>query len=218
MVPYRVANLSRLKPAPEYRRDHTYYEMPAALDLETSKTGSDPKKDFAFVYIWQLAVGDFVVYGRTLEELQEFIPVLQAELRLAYDFRLVVYIHFLKYDFHFLKNYLQIERDKFIARSSREPLRIRCNGCIELRDSYAYTEQPLWMIGVEVGIPKLPDYDHDKIRTPETQLTELELEYAEHDVLILTEYFQRESNFYGGISRIPLTATQRVTRIISSCL
>lgn len=218
MVPYRVANLSRLKPAPEYRRDHTYYELPAALDLETSKTGSDPKKDFAFVYIWQLAVGDFVVYGRTLEELQEFIPVLQAELRLAYDFRLVVYIHFLKYDFHFLKNYLQIEREKFIARSSREPLRIRCNGCIEFRDSYAYTEQPLWMMGVEVGIQKIPDYDHNKIRTPETQLTDLELEYAEHDVLILTEYFQRESSFYGGISRIPLTATQRVTRIISSCL
>ena len=26
MVPYRVANLSRLAPDPVYRRDHAYYE------------------------------------------------------------------------------------------------------------------------------------------------------------------------------------------------
>lgn len=216
MVPYRVANLSRLAPDPVYRRDHAYYEMPAALDLETSKNGSDPDRNLSWVYVWQLAIGDFVIYGRTLEELQDFLPTLQAELRLAYDFRLVVFIHFLKYDFHFLKRYLSIEKDKFIARSAREPIRIRCNGCIELRDSYAYTEQPLELMGREIGIQKLKDYDHNKIRTPETPLTPDELLYAEHDVLILTKYFERESNFYGGISRIPMTATQRVLRVISS--
>lgn len=218
MVPYRVANLAQLAPDPIYRRDHAYYELPAALDLETSKTGSDPKKDFSFAYLWTLAIGDYVIYGRTLEELQDFLPTLQAELHLVYDFRLVIYVHFLKYDFHFLKKYLQVENEKFLARSQREPLRIRCNGFFELRDSYSYTEQPLEMVGKAIGIQKMPGYDYDKIRTPETKLTPDELTYAEHDVLILTKYFEAESNFYGGISRIPLTATQRVTRVISTCL
>lgn len=215
MVPYRVANLEQLAPDPDYRRSHTYYEIPAALDVETSKTGLDQKHDFAFVYLWQLAIGEYVVYGRTPEELAEFLPVLQAELRLAYDFRLVIFVHFLKYDFQFLKKYLSIDPDGFIARTAREPLRIRCNGCIELRDSYSYTEQPLELMGKEIGTPKLAGYDHDRIRTPWTELTEDELAYGRNDVLILTRYYTREANFYGGISRIPITATQRVTRVIS---
>ena len=62
MVPYRVANLEHLAPDPDYRRSHTYYEIPAALDIETSKTGLDQKHDFAFVYLWQLAIGEYVVY------------------------------------------------------------------------------------------------------------------------------------------------------------
>ena len=216
MVPYRVANLAKLKPDPTYRRDHVYYEQPAALDIETSKTGTDPEHDFAFLYLWQFAIGDFVVYGRSLDELSDFLPTLQAELRLAYDFRLLVYVHFLKYDFQFIKSVLSVEPDRFIARSAREPLRIRCNGCIELRDSYAYTEQPLELMGREIGIQKVPGFDYDRIRTPETELDAAEIQYGENDVLILTRYFEREANFYGGIAKLPMTATQRVTRVISS--
>lgn len=217
MVPYRVANLAKLRPDSQYRKSHVYYEVPAALDIETSKTGNNPKKDFAFVYLWALAVGDFVVYGRSAEDLQEFLPILQAELRLCYDFRLVVFVHFLKYEFAFLHKYLQVESEKFIARSRHEPLRVWCNGCMELRDSYAYTEQPLEMLGREVGIQKLVEgMNYDEIRTPETELRPHELQYQENDVRILTEYFQRECNMYGGISSLPITATQRTKRMIST--
>lgn len=215
MVPYRVANLERLKPKKEYRKDHAFYELPAALDIETTKTGTDPDKDFAFVYLWAFAIGDYVVYGRTPEELQEFIPILRAELRLCIDFRLIVFVHFLKYEFAFLKKYLQIEPENFIARSKHEPLRIRCNDCLELRDSYAYTEQPLRQIGKAVGIPKL-ELEYSDVRTPETKLTDEELAYQANDVLILTRFFEQESNFYGGIGRLPLTATQRCKRYISA--
>lgn len=218
MVPYRVCNMEKLKPDPYYRKCHKYYEVPAALDIETSKTGTDPKKDFAFVYLWALAVGEFVVYGRSAEELADFLPTLRAELRLSIDFRLVVYVHFLKYEFHFLKRYLNVESAGFIARSAHEPLRVLCNDCIEMRDSYAYTEQPLEMLGREIGLHKVEGFDYDEIRTPQTKLRPDELEYQETDVLILTRYFQRECNFYGGISRIPLTATMRGKRVISQAL
>lgn len=216
MVPYRVANLEKLKPETRYRKDHKYYEVPAALDVETSKTGTDPAKDFAFVYLWAFAIGECVFYGRTPEELAEFIPVIKAELRLAVDFRLVVYVHFLKYDFSFLKRYLLVENEGFIARSSHEPLRILIEGCMELRDSYTYTEQSLEIMGREIGLHKVSGFDYDEIRTPETELKPDELHYQENDVLILTKYFERESNFYGGLSRVPLTATMRVQRVISA--
>lgn len=216
MVPFRVANLARLRPDTEYRKNHKYYELPAALDVETSKTGNDPDKDFAFVYLWALAVGEFVIYGRTPEDLAEFLPVLQSELRLTVDFRLLVFVHFLKYDFSFLKKYLQIESENFIARSKHEPLRVQVNGCIELRDSYTYTEQPLEKIGMEVGLRKVEGYDYDAIRTPYTEPTADELRYQETDVLILTRYFTYQANFYGGLSNLPITATQRVTRVISA--
>ena len=216
MVPFRVINLEKLRPDARYRKDHKYYELPAALDIETSRTGTDKKKDFAFIYLWGFAVGEVVAYGRTPAELIDYIHILRGELRLAIDFRLLVYVHFLKYEFQFLKHYLTIEEHDFIARSSHEPLRILCNDCIELRDSYTYTEQPLEIMGREIGLPKVDGFDYDVMRTPETPLTEQELFYQECDVLILTRYFTRESNFYGGISRIPLTATQRVQRVISA--
>lgn len=218
MVPYRVANLEHLKPDTKYRKDHKYYEIPAALDIETTRTGTDPQKDFAFVYLWAFAVGDFVVYGRSVDELLDFLPTLRGELRLAPDFRLVVYVHFLKYEFAFLKKYLQIEDAGFIARSKNEPLRVLCDDSLELRDSYTYTEQPLELMGREIGLHKVEVEDgfYDEIRTPQTKLTAHELEYQENDVLILTRYFERESNFYGGLSRVPLTATLRVQRVIAA--
>lgn len=216
MIPYRLANLEKLRPDTTYRKNHKYYEVPAALDVETTRTGTDPAKDFAFVYLWALAIGDYVVYGRTPEELAEFIPILKAELRLTVDFRLVVYVHFLKYDFSFLKKYLLIENENFIARSAHEPLRVLCEGCMELRDSYTYTEQSLELMGKEIGLHKVENFDYSEIRTPETKLTADELRYQETDVLILTRYYERESNFYGGLSRVPLTATMRVQRVISA--
>lgn len=218
MVPWRVANLENLKPETEYRRTHKYYELPAALDVETSRTGTDPDKDFSFVYLWGFAIGEFVLYGRTLSELRDAMRLIAGELRLATDFRLVVYIHFLKYEFFFLKRELDIESAGFIARSEHEPLRVLVGGCMEFRDSYAYTEQPLEIMGREIGLHKVEGFDYDVMRTPETPLTADELYYQECDVLILTRYFERESSFYGGISRIPLTATQRVGRVISNCL
>lgn len=216
MIPFRVANMEKLKPSAEYRKNHKYYELPAALDIETTKTGNNPAVDFAFIYLWAFAIGDFVMYGRTPEDLAECIRIVKGELRLALDFRLVVFVHFLKYEFHFLKRYLQIEAPGFIARSAHEPLRVNACDCLEFRDSYAYTEQPLYLMGREIGIPKIPDYNYDEIRTPQTELRQDELQYQENDVRILTAYFEREANFYGGISRIPITATQRVKRVISS--
>lgn len=185
-----------------------------AFDTETTTVEINGKK-YAFMYVWQFAVNDMAVYGRTWDEFREFLLNLRADLQLSLDYRLVVYVHNLKYDFQFFKNELNLE-GPFLARDARTIIKNTVNDVFEFRDSGCYTEEPLAMMGAEIGYHKLDGiaYDYTKIRHAYTPLTEEELEYCEHDVLILTKYYRREAEKYGGVKNIPITATRRVKRLI----
>lgn len=185
-----------------------------AFDTETSVCSYDGFQ-YAFMYVWQFAVNDVAVYGRTWDDLREFLLNLKADLHLSSHYKLVVYVHNLKYDFQFFKNELNLEGD-FLARDARTIIKNTVNDCFEFRDSGCYTEEPLYVMGQEIGYHKLDGitFDYSKVRHHLTPLTELELEYCEHDVLILTKYFRKEAEKYGSIKNIPITATRRVKRII----
>lgn len=176
-----------------------------------------PVCDCAFMYIWMFALGeDLIVYGRTWDDFKDWMLLLEDELQLAADYQLVIYVHDLRYEFGFMRKFLQIDDHKpIVARTQRVIIKFE-SGCFEWRDSYSYTEQPLKKMGEEVGIPKLPDFDYSKTRLPITKLTDRELEYCEHDVKILARYYAGEVNFYGLLSKMPLTLTKQVHRIISS--
>lgn len=212
MVYYKYANLSRLRPETDYRRNHKYFYEPAAFDIETTRY-----QDMAFMYIWQFAIGqDLVVYGRTWPEFQEWLRILEGELRLAHDFQLVVFVHDLRYEFGFCRTLLHIDEGSIIARTERKIIAFKA-GCFEFRDSYSYTEQPLRELGKAVGIPKGEDFDYSAIRLSCSSLSAEELKYCENDVRILTEYFAAARDEFGGtFSRVPLTLTKRVERFISS--
>ena len=51
MVYFRNADLSKLRPDTDYRRNHKYFFEPAAFDIETTRF-----QDLAFMYIWQFAI------------------------------------------------------------------------------------------------------------------------------------------------------------------
>lgn len=212
MVYFRNADLSKLRPDTEYRRSHKYFFEPAAFDIETTRF-----QDLAFMYIWQFAIGsELVVFGRTWPEFQEWLRILEGELRLAHDFQLVIFVHDLRYEFGFCRTFLHIDEGSIIARTERKIIAFKA-GCFEFRDSYSYTEQPLREMGKAVGIPKGEDFDYSAVRLPVTKLSEDELKYCENDVKILTEYFAQARDEFGGtFSRVPLTLTKRVERYISS--
>lgn len=205
--------LEEYKISVQYRRDHSYYPDIAAFDIETSRLDNA-----AFMYVWQFALGDLVVYGRTWTEFRQWLQVLREVLSLTIDFRLIIYVHMLKYEFAFLHRLVIVDEKNFIARSTRNVMQATIQGAFELRDSYVYTERSLEKIGDLVGIPKISGYDYSLIRTENTELTEKELEYCEHDVKILVAYFRQQRDFYGSVGRIPLTATQKVSRVISANL
>lgn len=207
---YRTNKYSLLVGAFDIETTTIYY--PA--DYEVEELRNQPH--FAFMYTWQFAVDDIAVYGRTWDEFTEFLLNLRADLELKIDRKLIVFVHNLKFEFAFMKKVkgIYFNETDFIARDRNDVIKCIVNDVFEFRDSYSYTEMPLEKMGEIVGLPKLKGYDYSLIRTSITPLTNNELSYCEHDVLILTRYFNSEADKYGYVANIPLTATRCVKRLI----
>ena len=195
------------------RHHHTPYV--AAFDTETSTITMDGNQ-IAFMYVWQMAVENEAFYGRTWSEFKRCLQKMKNEMHLAVDYKLIVYVHNLKYDFGFYKKEVNLDGSDFVARSRRTVLKHIMDDCFEVRDSAVYTEEPLEHMGEEIGIPKMKGYDYSRIRHALTPLTPEELEYCEHDVLILTKYFRLEAEKLNcSIYKLALTATQKIKRGIN---
>lgn len=201
----------------KYMQSHGYTPHVGALDIETSTNG-----EFAWMYLWAFAIDDKIFYGRTVDDLRNFLRRLADRLDLRTDYRLATYIHNAKYDLSFLRcdiSLLSKRKDDFIARTRRQIIRCCMEVCYEVRDSAIYSERPLRDMGIEIGMRKIETYDYNLIRTPETDLTDEDLTYVGRDVHILTTYYRLQLEEYGGqygsIGDIPLTATGRVKRLIS---
>lgn len=195
------------------RHHHTPYV--AAFDTETSTIKHD-EEQIAFMYVWQMAIENEAFYGRTWSEFKMCLQKMKNEMHLAVDYKLIVYVHNLKYDFGFYKKEINLDGNDFVARSRRTILKHIMDDCFEVRDSAVYTEEPLEHMGEEIGIPKMKGYDYNRIRHALTPLTPEELEYCEHDVLILTRYFRLEAEKLNcSIYKLALTATQKIKRGIN---
>lgn len=195
------------------RHHHTPYV--ASFDTETSTIEKDGEQ-IAFMYVWQMAVENEAFYGRTWSEFKMCLQKMKNEMHLAVDYKLIVYVHNLKYDFGFYKKEVNLDGSDFVARSRRTVLKHIMDDCFEVRDSAVYTEEPLEHMGEEIGIPKMKGYDYSRIRHALTPLTPEELEYCEHDVLILTKYFRLEAEKLNcSIYKLALTATQKIKRGIN---
>lgn len=182
--------------------------IPAAFDTEASSfTDADHGNDVGLCYIWMFGIRDTVVYGRYLDEFVTLVTKLNEFLK-RYKQMLYVYVHFLKYDFSFIKKLFKWD-DVFI-RSMREPLYARY-GNIEFRDSLALAGgRGLAYIGKHLRTKVLKaegDLDYDKIRTPETPLVTKELHYCEMDIRVLCQYIREKIEDDGDITKIPYTNT-----------
>lgn len=200
----------------EKYNDKKYISLIAAFDIETSTVEIDDENKIAFMYVWQMAIENVIFYGRTWEDFRRCLEKIQNELSLNSKFKMVVYVHSMKFDFSFFKSECNVSSQDFLARDSHDVIKCIVNDCFEFRDSYCYTEKPLEDMGREIGISKMDgeEYDYKKIRHSETPLTPYELQYCENDVKILVKYFRRECERYGSIADVPLTLTQRVKKVL----
>lgn len=182
--------------------------IPSAFDTEASSfIDPDHGNEVGLCYIWMFGIRDTVVYGRYLDEFVSLVTKVNEFLERQKQ-KLYVYVHFLKYDFSFIKKLFNWN-DVFI-RSMREPLYARC-GNIEFRDSLALAGgRGLAYIGKHLRTKVLKaegDLDYDKIRTPETPLVTKELHYCEMDIRVLCQYIKEKIEDDGDITKIPYTNT-----------
>lgn len=191
----------------------SYYNIPAAFDIETSSFYQDGIKDphtkRAIMYIWMLGVYDVVTYGRTWNELVSLITVLKQVLDLNDNKRLLMYVHNLPYEFGFMRKWL--EWDEVFILSKLKPVTARSGG-LEFRCSLKLSGgRSLENVGKELKryhVEKaVGNLDYNIIRTPNTPLSQKELLYCENDIRVLLSYIQEKIESDGDITRIPLTNT-----------
>lgn len=198
-----------------------YKDLLCAWDIETARI---PGTEEAACYHWQFQLGfdHPTIYGRYLEEFRDFLDRIAAELET--DETLVVYVHGLHYEFHFLRELYEIKTEDVFALGSRKPVRVWLyNKKIELRCSYILTNMSLglWTKEMKVAHKKedSDDYDHTLVRYPWTDLSKEELKYCRHDVLGLIEALQVQLDLHGdSLATIPLTSTGYVRRDVKKCM
>ena len=164
------------------------------------------------MYIWQICIEGNVVFGRRWEELQEFMKNVVNAYKLSEGERVIVYVHNLSFEFQFIQDYF-----KFIdvfAMASRSILTAK-TAHLEFRCSYKLSNMSLAKF-IEntpntLHYKGVDDLDYATVRTPDTELTEVEYGYCFNDVKGLYECVMellKEDN----IATIPLTSTGYVRR------
>lgn len=162
-----------------------------------------------FMYIWQLSVNDIVYYGRTFEELDEFLFMLDND-----EVRKIIFVHNLSFEFQFLKGYFNFE--DVVARKSRHVMRCKFSDYnISLQCSYYMSNCALKSLPKLFGLDVVKmegDLDYSLLRNSKTLLTDKELKYCENDCLVVYKYILRELETYERVDKIPITSTGKVRR------
>lgn len=162
------------------------------------------------MYIWMISVNDIVYYGRTWDELKEFLKILDNYI----PHKKFFFIHNLAFEFQYLKSHFNMK--DVVARKSRKVM--KCNFedfNIECRCTYLMTNSKLEIIPNLYKLPvnkMIGDLDYKLIRTPKTILTEEELGYCENDCLIIYYYILYELETYKELNKIPITSTGHVRK------
>lgn len=192
-----------------------YVNIACSFDIETSSFYEKNEKR-SVMYIWQFAINDDVLIGRTWGDFISLLRALQCFLFLDDKRRIVIYIHNLSYEFQFFRK--QIPISEVFATDDRKPLYCICPWGFEFRCSYRLSGYSLSTVANNLQrfkIRKLVgDLDYSLVRHSKTEIKKEELGYCVNDVLIVTAYIREQIDEWGDISRIPLTQTGKVRRFV----
>ena len=193
----------------------TYYNIECSFDIETNSTYYNEEK-VAFMYIWAFGIADLKIYGRTWEEFQALMELISDIFELHKDKRIICYIQNFSFEFQFMRKYF--EWTDVFAISERKPIKALTNLGIEFRDSYILSGFSLAKMAENLTnhtIEKMTgDLDYSLLRTKDTPLSEKEMKYVEHDIVIILYYINEQIEQYGDLHKVPLTNTGRVRKYV----
>ncbi len=167
----------------------------------------------ALCYIWQFSVNDTVYFGRGIESFIDVIRDIPSEIHV------IIWIHNAAWEIHFLMNILHDL--VMFCRQPHKPMKFHSKKYknIEFRCSYMLTRLKLETWGEQLGVKKLVGFlNYEKIRTPLSKLSDLELQYCERDCIIVYEGIKDHLKRYKNQWDIPLTQTGTVRREVKDIL
>lgn len=195
-----------------------YIDIPLSFDLE-SYSFKDPQGEpakRAIMWAWGFGIENECYMGRTWDEFTELMDLLVTRWCLNYNFRIIIWVHNLTYDFQFFRKWLRW-KDVFPLKPRTVDYVVTVDG-IEFRCSYQLTGHSLEEVGKNLlkhDIKKLKgEIDYELPRHPQTKLTDSEIKYLENDCLILTAHIEEQIEIEGGLSNIPYTKTGYVRRYV----
>lgn len=189
--------------------------LPASKYQDLDEKSQELCEFLAFPYIWQFGINDEIYFGRTFDELDEFLKLID---KLTNNVRKIIFVHNLSFEFQFIYSHFNIT-DVF-ARKSRHVIKCKLlDYNFELRCTYVMSNVALKILAKTYRLPvqKLDgDLDYDLIRNSKTCLNDKELSYCEHDCLVVYYYIKMELETYKRVDKIPITYTGHVRRELKS--
>lgn len=192
------------------RKPINYLLLYSGFDIETTNM---PSTKHAYMYIWQLALNDMVLLGRTWDELTLVIRILEEYNNLCSSKRIIIWIANLSFEFQFIRKRFNFTR--IFAKEQRNPLYAIIDDCIELRDPLPISGGSLAQLAKDYTKTQklVGDLDYRIIRNSKTIVKGVELQYCINDVVILKEWSEFVFKTYIIPQKyIPLTKTAILRR------
>lgn len=212
-IPYEELEMSMLPKRRDYKQSK-YLDMGCGFDIETSRV---PNEKLSFMYMWQFAIDEVTIIGRTWDEFVEFLDRISEHYQLDKK-PMLCYIHNMSFEWQFIKRRLKWAKNKkgkssVFALENREVIKATTTSGIEFRDSAILTQMSLSQMAksFDLGIKKLDEegFDYEKLRFSDTPLSDMELAYAINDVQILSRFYHKyiKNEFVRKHINISLTST-----------
>lgn len=216
----------------------TCNDITIMLDTETSKKHEDEyeiihhkkradekvyKPDHNHVVIWTISMRLFnldiaTIYGRKPSECVKAIKCILEHL--PGDFT-HIYVHSLCYDWTFLRRFFFKEfgfPSEQLNVKSHYPINIKFDCGLVLKDSLILAQRSLerWAKDMQVDAKKaVGDWDYNKLRNQDSEISDQELHYAEYDTLSGTQCIDKLRLQLGKWSgNMPFTSTGILREIV----
>lgn len=195
-----------------------YINLYATFDIESSMvlnnartlTKDTPQYD-GFMYIWQFCIEGVVIFGRTWDEYQALLDYLTKVFELGEKRKLKIFVHNLSFEYVYIRDFSKFT--KVFGYDDRSIIRAQ-NDCFEYLCSYVLSNMNLAKLCQNMGCTHVKaknDLDYSIVRTPTTELTEIEYGYCYNDVRGLWEAIAKYLEF-DTLATLPLTSTGFVRR------
>ena len=189
-------------------KKRNYNREVCAFDIETTTI---KEINQAVMYIWQFAIEDLVIVGRTWEEFKKFVSMLKVA---SMGRTTIIFVHNLSYEIQWLSGIFHFENENIFPTEPRHVLKANLDN-LEFRCSYRLTNLSLDALTARYKVEhgKQHGFDYSKTRYPWTELSDQELKYCVNDVLGLVECIHAIMELNGDdLYTLPLTSTGFVRR------